>query len=195
MISQKVTPGQPLTSLQKLGLESITRLHGGKDVVFALDLTGSVGLNDSGRSRLSQIIENSLAPGDSVYVIPFASKPYLPKDAIEFRDKTQIPKLLNVIPFQSDSSLNNTDIQRAELAIYRYLAQQNQDRLHKNQPIKPQSVVWITDAPLFMNSKDGWLYSTWYAKLAGKYQDNRLLSLKLPKFLNPYAALLISLSL
>ena len=44
--------------------------------------------------------------------------------------------------------LRNTDIQCAELTIYRYVAQLNQDRLLQNQPIHAQSIVWITDAPL-----------------------------------------------
>ena len=56
MLSTRVTPGQPLTSIQKSGLEWFALLHGGKDVVLAVDITGSVGLNDSGRTRLTQII-------------------------------------------------------------------------------------------------------------------------------------------
>lgn len=160
MLSPIVTPEQPLTSLQKSGLESVARLHGGKDVVLAIDLTGSVGLNDSGRTRLTQIIKNSLEPGDSVYIVPFASGVNLPENVIQFRNKSQIPELLKFIPFQLDPSRANTDIQRAELAIYRYLAQQNQDRLNKHQPIKSQSVVWITDAPLFINLRDGCQYSS-----------------------------------
>ncbi len=160
MLSPIVTPEQPLTSLQKSGLESVARLHGEKDVVLAIDLTGSVGLNDSGRTRLTQIIKNSLEPGDSVYIVPFASGVNLPKNVIQFRNKSQIPDLLKSTPFQLDPSRANTDIQRAELAIYRYLAQQNQDRLNKHQPIKSQSVVWITDAPLFINLRDGCQYSS-----------------------------------
>jgi len=158
--SLRVTPGQPLTSLQKSGLEWVARLHGGKDVVLALDLTGSVGLNDSGRTRLTQIIKDSLEPGDSVYIIPFASEVYFPKNAIQVRNKTQIPEILKATPYQPNPSLANTDIQQAELAIYQHLAQQNQDRLYKHQPIKPQSVVWITDAPLFINLRDGCQYSS-----------------------------------
>lgn len=160
MLSPRVTPGQPLTYLQKLGLESVAHLHGGKDVVLAIDITGSVGLNDSGRTRLTQIIKDSLKPGDSVYIIPFASEVNLPENAIQFRNKNQIPELLRATPFQLDPSRASTDIQRAELEIYRYLARQNQDRLNKHQPIKPQSVVWITDAPLFMNLRDGCQYSS-----------------------------------
>ncbi len=160
VLSPRVTPGQPLTSLQKSGLDLVARLHGGQDVVLALDTTGSVGLNDSGRIRLTQIIKDGLKPGDSVYVIPFASNTNLPKNGIQFRNKSQIPEILNATPFQLEPTRANTDIQRAELEIYQYLAQQNQDRINKNQPIKPQSVVWITDAPLFMNSRDGCQYSS-----------------------------------
>ncbi|MFM6280742.1 MAG: VWA domain-containing protein, partial [Dolichospermum sp.] len=48
----------------------------------------------------------------------------------------------------SDPNHYGTDIQKAELTIYQGIAQINQNRLMKNQPIKPQSVVWVTDAPL-----------------------------------------------
>lgn len=41
MINQKVIPGQLLTPQQKIGLELVTRLHGGRDVVLAIDLTES----------------------------------------------------------------------------------------------------------------------------------------------------------
>jgi hypothetical protein len=44
----------------------VARLHGGHDVVLAIDLTESVGLNDEGRIRLRQIVEDSLRPGDPV---------------------------------------------------------------------------------------------------------------------------------
>lgn len=67
-----VTPGQSLTPLQKIGLETVSCLHQGRDVVLAIDLTESVGLNDEGRIRLRQIVEDSIKPGDSVYVVPFA---------------------------------------------------------------------------------------------------------------------------
>jgi hypothetical protein len=59
-ICTPVAPGQPLTSFQKIGLESVARLHGGRDVVLAIDLTESVGLNDEGHLRLRQIVEDSL---------------------------------------------------------------------------------------------------------------------------------------
>jgi hypothetical protein len=68
-----VTPGQPLSPQQKMGLELVSRLHKGRDVVIAIDLTESVGINGEGRIRLRQIIEDSLKPGDSVYVVPFVS--------------------------------------------------------------------------------------------------------------------------
>lgn len=73
MTSPRVTPGQPLTPQQQTGLELVARLHSERDVVLAIDLTESVGLNNEGRIRLRQIIEDSLKPGDSVYVVPFAS--------------------------------------------------------------------------------------------------------------------------
>ena len=107
---------------------------------------------------MTQIIKDSLKPGDSVYIIPFASQVNPPENAIEFTNKNQIAELLKATPFQLITSRANTDIQQAELEIYRDLARQNQDRLNKHQPIKPQSVVWITDTPLFMNLRDGCQY-------------------------------------
>ncbi|WP_337907232.1 VWA domain-containing protein [Iningainema tapete] len=53
------------------------------------------------------------------------------------------------ISFVSDPNRYGTDIQKAELTIYQAIAQINQNRLQHNQPIKPQSIIWLTDAPLF----------------------------------------------
>jgi hypothetical protein len=119
-----VTPGKNLNPQQKQGLELITRLHGGRDVVLAIDLTGSVDFSDRGRIYLRQIIEESLQSGDSVYVVPFASQvnPLSPQskpfsNPITFHGKKDIDKVLKTIPWESDSNLRNTDIQRAELSI------------------------------------------------------------------------------
>lgn len=51
-----------------------SRIYGGRDVVIAIDLTESLGLNAEGRLRLTQIIEDSSQSGDTVYVVPFASR-------------------------------------------------------------------------------------------------------------------------
>lgn len=153
-----VAPSQQvLTPWQKLGLEWVARLNGSRDVVLAIDLTESVGLNDEGRIRLRQIVEDSLQKGDSVYVVPFAAavNPLSPTDnpaldkAILFRGKEDIDRILEAVPLQSSSAQRQTDIQLAESFIYRELAQVNQCRLSDRQGIKPQSVVWLTDAPLF----------------------------------------------
>ncbi len=169
MTSALVAPGQPLTPQQKTGLELVAHLpwQGGRDVVLAIDVTESVGLNDEGRIRLRQIVEDSLNPGDSVYVVPFASDVVLPEQAsdvylgkqIEFRrkDKDNIEKILKNIPLAPDLKQQNTDIQRAELTIYQGLAQINQNRLQEHQPIKQQSVIWVTDAPLFTLSGSEWI--------------------------------------
>ena len=69
-----VAVGQTLSSWQELGLKLVSRIYGGRDVIFAIDLTDSVGLNDEGRIRLTQIIQDSLHSGDTVYVVPFASE-------------------------------------------------------------------------------------------------------------------------
>lgn len=137
--------------------------------MLAIDLTGSVKLNDEGRLRLKQIIQNSLHSGDSVYVVPFAStvNPLHPQvdpiavgAAIPFHGQpADIDRILQSLPLKPDSSLQNTDIQQAEAAIYRGLAQLNQCRLTGHLGIKSQSVVWLTDAPLL--TKAGIPSSVW----------------------------------
>ena len=152
-----VVPGQALKSWQQAGLNLVSQLYGGRDVIFAIDLTESVGLNDEGRIRLRQIIEDSLQSGDTVYVVPFASEvnPLTPEinilasKGIKFRGKSaDIEQILATVPFQSNISLRNTDIQKAEGYIYQGLAGLNQCRLVDYNAIKPQSVVWLSDAPL-----------------------------------------------
>lgn len=171
MTVTKITPGQPLTDTQRNGLQLVSLWGGGKrDVVLAIDITESVGLNDQGRIHLRQIVEDSLKPGDSVYVVPFPQN--LVFDAvisvenplgkpIYFRDKNSenINKVLAKIPFNSDPNRYGTDIQRAELTVYQGIAQINQNRVSKNKLIKPQSVVWITDAPL--STKPGITSQVW----------------------------------
>lgn len=170
MISTPIAPGQPFTATQKLGLNLVSVVGGGRDIVLAIDMTESVGLNDEGRIRLRQIVEDSLTPGDLVYVVPFAKDVALDevksgvnqlRTPINFssRSKANIDKVLAKIPFVSDPNRYGTDIQRAELFIYQGLAQINQERLQQKQPIKAQSVVWISDAPLF--TKPGITSQVW----------------------------------
>ncbi|MBC5794594.1 VWA domain-containing protein [Sphaerospermopsis sp. LEGE 00249] len=171
MTLTKIAPGQPLTGTQKDGLRLVSLLGGGKrDVVLAIDVTESVGLNDQGRIRLRQIVEDSLKPGDSVYVVPFAQN-VVSDDVISLENPLGTPiyfnhknieninKILAKIPLNYDPNRYGTDIQRAELTVYQGIAQINQNRLTKNQPIKPQSVVWVTDAPLF--TKPGITSEVW----------------------------------
>lgn len=162
-----VAVGQPLSSWQQFGLSLVSRIYGGRDVIFAIDLTDSVGLNDEGRIRLTQIIEDSLRRGDTVYIVPFASSvnPLAPDSnalatGIQFRDREDVARILETVPFKSDLSLSNTDIQQAEAYIYNGLAQLNQCRLVDSKAIKPQSVIWLTDAPLLTNAgitSDVWI--------------------------------------
>ena len=161
---------QNLSSAQQIGLNLVSSLRG-RDVVLAIDLTESVGLNDEGRIRLRQIVEDSLKPGDSVYIVPFARDVSLTEVTaninplgvpIEFKsqNKDNVDKILAKIPLTSDINRYNTDIQRAELIVYQGLAQLNQNRLGQNKPIKSQSVVWLTDAPLLMQpgiTSDVWV--------------------------------------
>ena len=161
MTLTKISPGQPLTDIQKNGLQLVSLLTGGKrDVILAIDVTESVGFNDQGRIRLRQIVTDSLKTGDYVYVVPFAQNLVF-DDVISVenplgtpiyfgqKNAENIDKVLAKIPFSSDPNRYGTDIQKAELTIYQGIAQINQNRVSKNQLIKPQSVVWITDAPLF----------------------------------------------
>ena len=142
-----VSPGEPLTDWQKLGLDLVARWQG-RDVILAIDLTGSVNFNDEGRTRLGQIIRDSLKNNDSVYLFPFADNVQPITEPILIRGREDIDAVLKAIPWQSSQSAKNTDIQRAEWHVYPRLARLNQCRLTANQAIKPQSVVWITDAPL-----------------------------------------------
>lgn len=154
----EIAPGKSLKPWQQFGLNLASRIYGGRDVVIAIDLTESVGLNAEGRLRLTQIIEDSLQSGDTVYVVPFASRinptqpninPLTPQQGIKFKGKpADIEQILSVLPFESEINLNNTDIQNAELFAYKGLAQLNQCRLADNTALKPQSIVWLTDAPL-----------------------------------------------
>lgn len=153
-----IAPGKPVKSWQQFGLDLASRIYGGRDVVIAIDLTESVGLNTEGRLRLTQIIEDSLQSGDTVYLVPFAGRvnplqpevnPLMLSTGIEFKRKPEvIEQILDVLPFESEISLRNTDIQRAELFAYQGLAQLNQCRLQNKVAPKPQSIIWLTDAPL-----------------------------------------------
>jgi hypothetical protein len=164
-----VVPSQePLADWQKTGLNLLSSWQG-RDIVLAIDLTGSVKLDNEGRLRIEQIIRDRFRSGDSVYVVPFASvvNPVQPQvdclsteAAIQFHgQKTDIDRILQRLPRESSNAFQNTDIQLAEATIYRGLAQLNQCRLAANQPIRFQSVVWVTDAPLL--TKPGIKTDTW----------------------------------
>jgi hypothetical protein len=154
-----VTPGQKaLTSDQQSRLDWVAHLQGGRDVIFAIDITESVGINDKGRNSLKQIIQDSLDPGDTVYIVPFASDILLKQRSIDrpfgepiyFKQKDPIiiQEILDRVPLNANLTVQNTDIQRAELTIYQGIAQINQNRLYQNEKVRPQSIVWLTDAPL-----------------------------------------------
>lgn len=154
----QITIGETLSDNQKIGLELVSKFSGGRDVVFAVDLTESVSLDDAGRVRLKQIVQDSLTKGDRVYIVPFSSQvnptnpdinPITLANAIVFSNpKEDIDTIIEQIPLSANINEKNTDIQQAEHFIYKNLAHINQKRLCENQPIKPQSVVWLTDAPL-----------------------------------------------
>ncbi len=153
---------QKLSDLQKTGLQ-LTTVSQGRDVVLAIDLTESVGLNDEGRLRLKQIVQDSLQKGDSVYVVPFASQvnPLQPQvdpfaTGIRFHGKPEdVDRILQTLPLTSNTGQQNADIQQAEGSIYKNLAQLNQCRLSANQGVRTQSIVWLTDAPLLTKPLGG----------------------------------------
>lgn len=169
MKCQNVVPSQkPLSFSQKLGLQIVSTFQG-REVVLAVDLTNSVQLNDEGRLRLGQIIKDSLNKGDTVYVVPFATT-INPLNSngdfissatgIPFNGKQEdIDRILKVLPLKADTTLKNTDIQNAEYKIYGKLAKLNQCRMDQGEKVKPQSVVWLTDAPL--NTPAGIPSKTW----------------------------------
>lgn len=146
---------EALSHWQQVGLNWVA-LWQGRDVVLAIDLTESVGFNDPGRVRIRQIVERTLRPGDRVHIVPFAATVDKPI-AIEYGGQEDEAAILDEIPLQTNTTRRNTDIQQAEWFVYRYLAAQNQDRLQEQRPIKPQSVVWITDAPLETASGEDWI--------------------------------------
>ncbi|MCS7225801.1 MAG: hypothetical protein NZ821_02275, partial [Gloeomargarita sp. SKYB31] len=150
-----IVPGnRPLSSWQQRALAWVGR-WGGRDVVLAVDLTESVGLNDAGRLHLRQIVEKTLDKGHNLHVIPFATSVHSPQ-VFHYQGPEDIPKILAAVPM-SPGPEQGTDIKCAELAIYRYLAELNQQRLQQGQPIKAQSVVWVTDAPLHLPQGKEWV--------------------------------------
>lgn len=164
-----IAMGEELSPNQLRGLELVSLLSGGRDVVFAIDLTESVNLDDQGRIRLRQIITDSINKGDTVYIVPFSSQvnptnpdinPLTKDTAIAFfHRKEDIEKIIEKIPLKANLNEQNTDIQLAEHFIYKNLAQINQNRLCQNQPIRHQSVIWLTDAPL--KTKPGITSNVW----------------------------------
>lgn len=156
----QVTPGETLTFWQKKGLDFVAFLQGRRDVILAIDITGSVEFNDEGRIRLRQIIEDSLQPGDSVIVVPFASHIGKVSEPILFYDDGDLETIIEAVPWKSNPDRRNTDIQRAEGYVYAKLARINQCRLSEEKGIRAQSAVWITDAPLLTDagiSSEKWI--------------------------------------
>lgn len=154
--SSVVTPSaQSLHPLQSFALQ-LTAWGKGRDVVFAVDVTRSVRLNNQGRLRVEQIIKDTLQRRDTAYIIPFASDVQL-TDSIQITTKDDIQKLLTQLPLQTDLNQRNTDIQKAELFVYQFLAQNNHCRLIENQGIREQAVVWLTDAPLGTKTGKAWI--------------------------------------
>ncbi len=100
-----IVPGnRSLTPLQQTGLAWVGR-WGGRDVVLAIDLTESVGLNDPGRLHLRQIIQKTLTEGDTVHIIPFATTARSPI-AFEYRGEADLPKILEAVPMTAGLEQN-----------------------------------------------------------------------------------------
>ncbi|MBD2175673.1 VWA domain-containing protein [Pseudanabaena sp. FACHB-1998] len=158
MKSNSVYPSQEkLSPEQKLGLGIVSKLvsNQGREIVIAIDRTQSVKIEEEGRTRITQLIRDALQVGDRIYIIDFATDiddAKLAKEPIIIRSNEDKTKLLDNLSFESDPNLRNTDIQNAEWKIYKRLAELNQERLIAKQPIYSQSVIWMTDAPLFTQS-------------------------------------------
>ena len=145
---------EKLTLEQKQGLEIVSRFtpNQGREIVLAIDRTQSVKIEEEGRTRITQLIRDALQVGDRIYIVDFATDVNdndLSKEPVIIRSKEDKTKLLSNLNFDADLTRKNTDIQNAELKIYRRLAELNQERLIVKHPIYRQSVIWMTDAPLF----------------------------------------------
>ena len=157
MTSNIVYPSkEKLSPEQKFGLEILSKFvpNQGREIFIAIDRTQSVRIEDEGRTRITQLIRDALQVGDLVYIVDFATDindAELAKEPIVIRSNDDKTKLLSNLNFEADPNLRNTDIQNAEGKIYRRLAELNQERLIAKQPIYRQSVIWMTDAPLFTN--------------------------------------------
>ena len=154
--SSTVTPSSDsLHPLQQVALNWIAFWQG-RDVVFAVDVTASVRLDDQGRLRIEQIIRDAINRGDTVYIAPFADTIEV-TNIREVTSEEDIDEVLTEIPLEPDPDRANTDIQNAELFTYQFLAQQNHCRLVENDGIREQAVVWLTDAPLETETGDEWI--------------------------------------
>jgi len=148
---------EKLSSTQKLGLEIVSKFtpNQGREIFLAVDRTQSVRIEEEGRIRITQLIRDALQVGDRVYIVYFATDvddESLTREPIVIRSNDDRAKLLSTLNFEADPKLRNTDIQNAEGKIYRRLAELNQERMIAKQPIYKQSVIWMTDAPLFSKS-------------------------------------------
>ena len=158
MTSNIVYPSkEKLSPEQKFGLEILSKFvpNQGREIFIAIDRTQSVRIEDEGRTRITQLIRDALQVGDLVYIVDFATDindAELAKEPIVIRSNDDKTKLLSNLNFEADPNLRNTDIQNAEGKVYRRLAELNQERLIAKQPIYRQSVIWMTDAPLFTKS-------------------------------------------
>jgi hypothetical protein len=158
MTSNIVYPSkEKLSPEQKFGLEILSKFvpNQGREIFIAIDRTQSVRIEVQGRTRITQLIRDALQVGDHIYIVDFATDindAELSKQPIVIRSNEDKIKLLSNLSFEADPNLRNTDIQNAEGKIYRRLAELNQERLIAKQPIYRQSVIWMTDAPLFSKS-------------------------------------------
>jgi hypothetical protein len=158
MTSNTVYPSkEKLSSEQKQFLEIVSKFtpNQGREIFIAIDRTQSVRIEEEGRTRITQLIRDALQVGDRIYIVDFATdidEAELFKQPIVIRSNEDKTKLLSGLKFEADPNLRNTDIQNAEGKIYRRLAELNQERLIAKQPIYRQSVIWMTDAPLFSKS-------------------------------------------
>ncbi|MEI6327888.1 MAG: hypothetical protein WCP16_01560 [Pseudanabaena sp. ELA645] len=162
MTSNIVYPSkEKLSPEQKFGLEIVSKFlpNQGRDIFIAIDRTQSVRIEDEGKARIKQLIREDLQVGDRIYIVDFATDiddAELAKEPIVISSNEDKTKLSSNLSFDANPNLRNTDIQNVEWKIYRRLAELNQKRLIDKNPIYSQSVIWVTDAPLFTKSPADW---------------------------------------
>ncbi|AHJ27759.1 hypothetical protein PN465_00305 [Nodularia spumigena CS-584] len=102
MTLTKISPGQQITHTQQFGLNLVSQLSHGRDVILAIDLTESVGLNNEARIRLRQIVEDSIKPGitSNIWIQTAADSPLRIADSSDSQERQAG---INILPVHKRS--------------------------------------------------------------------------------------------